>query len=1427
MLHAAASVEAAPFESASELRQSHTHLLEALDQAFGQDASAAAELAAFAALEPRIEEFLKRGEATGAYIEEMRERTACQVLLDYWVSGLAQAGRPVASVRLAIFDGKKLPDLKDKPCPYVGLEAFRDPTFFFGREGDIRTLLAQLQRASLVVVLGASGSGKSSLVMGGVLPALALDTAAGLCAVPPFVPGNAVLEHLARALRQSPCFAGTPFAPQPQALRADSRCLRDSADRGARALVIAIDQFEEVFTLSEPPDRQALVANLAELLNAERGHRVILTMREEFRSRIVELEALSPYLDSAWYSMRPMGYAELRAAVEKPAALVNLQFQSGIVDDLVKKVLGQAAALPLLQFTLRALWEKRDRNRITWEVYRKVGDPLNALTAAADEFYENLARETQDEIKRILLELVRVDELLEAYRQPVPMGRLLQAGRANTQEVLRLLAEGDYVRITSGADGVDEVVEIKHESLVRNWPRFVSWIEEKRHKRRERLALTQAAERWAKSGKPQEGLLTGWQLEAAESATDLLELEKEFIHASIEAVDRVRREKEAALRREADESRAAARRLRLLWIATLGCAAIMVLTVVMAYQHHSKNQQRVLQAMRLQPLNYVNDQLDLALLLGVEVNRMKHVPPELRRALLSALTSSLELKSVLPGHKDSVRTLAFTRNAKLLASGSYDRKIILWDAEHRRMLHPPLAGHTAAVYSVAFSPDEKTLASASADGTVKLWDVATGQLAGTLLHDDEVYGVAIDKDGKLLASSGRDGTVRLWSIESLNLKKVLSHSDPRTQADRDVFALAFRPDGTLLASGGLDGRIVLWDIRGDAKDWRQAGEVLAVKRSIFSVAFSHDGKIIASGNDEGRVDLWDVGARKWLKSPSPNHSSGVDGMAFSPDGRRLATVSMDGTAYIHTLDGSASVRQLKGYAEPFLSVAFAADGIVAAGTKNAMIVFWDIRDFYRFGERLNGTKPGNAHVVFGANENQLISFSRRELIFWQLSPAQRTVPITIDTHNEINFIALAPDRKMLVVVGLNNGVELWDVVRRLKLKTLVAPSKARVIGSVAFGVDNRTLAIGSGSEIWLLNLPSGTIQRRLPSSAPRVTALAFSPDGTRLASAHHWQGMIIWDVATGRPVVESKYGLVDRRLDHQHVNSLAFSPDREVLVSSGLEGVAFWNGKTGEPLGRQLGRHPGEIRLVAVSPDGKLLASGSSNGSVLLWDLEKQEPLSGPISAHSTPVRSIAFSPDGQWLASSGGDGSITRWQLSVNTWMSRACGVVGRNLSEKEWKQFFGEQEYRITCPQVRAYEADALALAGNRPEAEKYFREAQQAALAAEDAQASNSVCWFGSANRFAKLVLPACEKAVRLAPDVVSKIQYQDSRGLARALSGDTAGAIGDFTTVLESINANRLTDAFGSDLIKRREQWIATLKQGRDPFDDATLKFLRTE
>jgi WD40 repeat protein len=1470
----------APFESASELREVHARLLDALDAKLGHDASVQGEAAALAQLEPEVRQFVQRAAATGAYIEEIAERTACQTLLDYWASSLSRAGMPMGRMRFSPFDREMLPDLKDKLCPYVGLEAFRDPTFFFGREADIKALIAQLHEAPLVIVAGASGSGKSSLVIGGVLPALAAaaaqDGPEGLRIIAPFVPGTAVLEHLAEAVLQGQADEAADVSAEAAALRRDPGHLHALVG-GARArpVLITIDQFEEVFTLSAPAEREALVANLTRLLEAPEGHRVILTVREEFKNRITELMPLSPFFDGAWFSMRPMGYDALRAAVEKPASRQNLQFQSGIVDDLVKKVLGQPAALPLLQFALRSLWNARDRNRITWEVYRKVGDPLNALQDSAERFYGSLPPQTQDEARRILLELVRVDELLEAYRQPVAKGRLLQAGKANTEDVLRLLADHDYVRITPGTGGADALVEVKHEALVRNWPRLVGWIDEKRVQVRQRLAVTQAAHRWAEGGRPEQGLLTGWQLQTAETQPDLSDLEKEFVQASAAAIDRAQ---QAALRRRtramAGVATAAfaalAAAIIVLFVITKRDAEIQdqsaeinqqnleikeqnakiiqqndalkeqAKTIKQQAEERAQLDEQLMRALRLQPQNYVNDQRDLALLLSIEAIRRAPGHPEPVRSLLSILTTNIELKSIFPGHVGPVLAVKVSPDRKMIASASYDEvrregTIVVRDRDQGLMRYAPLKGHHGLITRLAFSPNGKILASASHDKTVILWDVATGEVDRTLSDDDEITDVAINKDGTTLASARADGLVTLWNLRNLESPKTVLNGGPSRRKQRSLF-LAFSPtDRALLASAGSDEdedwSIMLWN----TMTRKQAPNPIKVGTGVFSMAFSHDGKTIASGNLDGSVKTWDVATRaprprgKYLDRPGVDKSGqyyrGVDGIAFSPDDRRLASVSVGRTVYVHYLNQrDREPRRLNGYIKPFRSVDFVDNDTLVTGTDNGMVVTWDLSNNYPFEYLVIPADTKATSADFADDGKTLISHWGNQLQFIPIKRTSTPQSVTARGQPAIRLNLCTPNGEYLVTIGTDNSIALWDVAKRSQIGMPVPPRKGYILAA-AFSADSRTLAVSlrknedsDKGEIWLVDVPGGTHKVLATGSDDPVFAVAFSPMGNLLAASQEGSASI-WNLDTLKP---QSFGLL---VGNETFLSLTFSTDGKLLAAGGTDGaIQLWDFETNS--GTLLEAHRGPVSALAFNPDGKQLASGGWDKSIFLWDIKTHQVLTAPIVKHQGAISRIAFTPDGHWMASSADVGEVAVWELNTGTLFYRACQVAGRNLTQEEWSRSFGVEDFNITCPVAKAKEADALALAGDRVGAEQLYRAALKAAIEAKESVTANEVCWLGSIDGFAALVKAACEQAVQLASELV-RDRIRDSRGVARALTGDVAGAAEDFGAFVEYLKQFPNLNDDDQAILRRREDWIAALKAGRNPFDAQSLEALRLE
>ncbi len=535
------------FSSLAALRQAHVGLLQR--HRAGQSDG----------LLDEVEDFVVRGSATGAVLDTEAERWEAQGVLDYWLAVLFRAHRNPSQGALQPFDPSRAPQLEDSSCPYRGLEAFREAQHgvFFGRRRVTTEMVRRLAAGRLLVVLGPSGSGKSSLVMAGLIPALKAGqvTASGATVasegwhyLPPIVPGLHPLESLASVIA-GPGATAEAQKPHADALAADPLYLTRHLDAQAKPAVIIIDQFEEVFTLctDERERRRFVEGVLAATRSSGPPHRVVLTMRSDFESQLAVFPTEQDTFEAAQYRVPPFNAAELREIIEKPAALNGLKFDEGIVDRLVNDILGEPAGLPLLQFALLKLWERRDRNRVTLETYRSVGGPLKALERSAEELYGRLLAEEQVTARRILLRIVRPGNSLE-----VTSNRVLRESvhgsepRDRVDRVLDKLIAAGLLRQT-GPDPAHAQIEVAHEALLRNWPRLVEWLDDERVRLRRRFSLTAAAQQWAAHGKDPGGLLGGTILDEARTYDDLDAIEQQFIAASQDALQRDARQKKRAV----------------------------------------------------------------------------------------------------------------------------------------------------------------------------------------------------------------------------------------------------------------------------------------------------------------------------------------------------------------------------------------------------------------------------------------------------------------------------------------------------------------------------------------------------------------------------------------------------------------------------------------------------------------------------------------------------------------------------------------------------------------------------------------------------------------------------------------------------------------------------------------------------------------
>jgi WD40 repeat protein len=1223
-----------------------------------------------------VRRFVRCGRATGAVLETEADRTAAQTLLDYWDTTLYRSGHEADDATLAEFDYERAPELEDELCPYVGLDAFRELSHdkFFGRQRLIDEWIDRLRGQRLLVVLGLSGSGKSSLVMGGLIPALkagALPGTQDWWYFPALVPGSDPLTNLARAVRPVGIQSSDWVRPTVEGFRNDPGHLAKLLDeRGPTTSVVFVDQFEELFTLCADEDvRQAFVDNLLSMATApDQRHLVILTMRSDYEPHLTLLSEFQSHLEQAQVRVGPLHPTEMREAIERPAQRVGLQFEEGVVDDLVHEMRSEPAGLPLLQFTLLKLWERRTRNRVTRDAYARLGGVRRALEISADQFYAELTPHDQGIVKRMLLRMVRPDSGLEVTSKRVLRTSLYsdEVNQLWVDSVLDKLIDARLVRETGGDAPADSQIEVAHEALVRNWSRLLEWLDEEREALRGRSRLATAAEHWDASGRPPDGLLRGQVLDEARAYQGLTALESQFLACS-----------EANEARELCQRRRASR-LRLVAVTTIILLTV-ALPVTLAVFRYLQVQERadLLLARQLvaQARALLKDgQPDLALLLSVEAFRA-HDGVEARGSLLTALAYTPEsaISTIARDHATAVKGVAFSPDGDTLASVDDEGRIVLWSSTTYQPLSPPLKsisadGMTVVAAGLMFTQDGSTLAMIADDGRLVLWCVATHtqlpnpagscrptaatdssstQVASTFVWRDgdeinlrevitqpgrplgaQLTGLtpgtsifALSPDGNVLAGGSEDGQLYLWNtvdgqpyannVSAAPGSGIPSANQPvRLPAQASgVQSLAFNRDGSKLAWGTADGTVGVWQIaRG-----RQIHTLHDSKAAVTSLAFGPEDKL-AWGSDDTRLYARDLSTSTRLpiaRVISPGRASSA-AVAFSPDGQDTAFVNPDTGVTLISTDGKRAPRDLSG-GEPITILAFGVrDGFLTTGSQDGSIRRWDI----------GSDQPDG--IVLGTLEAAVTS------------------------------IALSPTSNLLAAGGGDGQIVLLDTATG-GLGASPVKDHAGAVSHVVFSADGSRLAsVGEdGVRVWNV---SGHELRSMPfhdpDAATRVQSVDFSRDGKFLAWGAYDGTIVIWNILTGER--------------HAQLRPSSATP--------------IWSPGVVSPFTRS----KASVTVVAFHPNGDLIASGAFGGGVTLWDIDSGQALAPPLMAHAEPVTSLSFSRNGTSMASASADAPLVAWTLDVRSWIRYACDAARRNLTDTEPKQYLGDKPYTPTCPEV-----------------------------------------------------------------------------------------------------------------------------------------------
>ncbi|EED16650.1 WD-repeat protein, putative [Talaromyces stipitatus ATCC 10500] len=626
------------------------------------------------------------------------------------------------------------------------------------------------------------------------------------------------------------------------------------------------------------------------------------------------------------------------------------------------------------------------------------------------------------------------------------------------------------------------------------------------------------------------------------------------------------------------------------------------------------------------------------------------------------------VQQTLEGHSGSVFAVAFSPDGKLVASGSVDYTIKLWDLA-TGTLRQTLEGHSSSVRAVAFSPKGKLVASGSDDKTVKLWDLATGTLRQTLEgHSGSVFAVAFSPDGKLVASGSDDKTVKLWDLATGTLRQTLEdHSGP-------VQTVAFSPDGKLTASGSYDKTVKLWDLA--TGTLRQMLEDHS--GSVFAVAFSPNGKLVASGSVDCTIKLWDS-ATGTLRQTLKGYSSLVQAVAFSPNGKLVASGSVDYTIKLWDLATGTLRQTLEGHSSSVRAVAFSPDGkLVASGSVDYTIKLWDPATG-TLRQTLEGHSGPVLAVAFSPDGKLTASGSYDKTVkLWD--PATGTLRQALEDHSgPVQTVAFSPDGKLTASGSYDKTVKLWDPATGTLRQTLEGHSD--LIQTVAFSPNSKLVASGSYDKtVKLWDLATGTLRQTFEGHSDLVRVVAFSPDGKLTASGSYDKTVKLWDLATGtlRQTLEGH---------SSSVRAVVFSPKGKLVASGSYDKtVKLWDPATGT-LRQTLEGHSGPVQTVVFSPNGKLLVSGSYDKTVKLWDLSTGT-LRQTLEDHSGLVRVVAFSPDGKFLETNQGrlntESHHVRSLSQTPSSLHKNILVTNEWLTRNDFNAIWLPVEYRATSSAV-----------------------------------------------------------------------------------------------------------------------------------------------
>ena len=1213
--------------------------------------------------------------------------------------------------------------------------------------------------------MGPSGSGKSSLVQAGLLPRLRQGSVPGSDRWGIIVarPADWPFENLERAgLRGA-------YADLAQAVQGWME-----RNPGQEKVLLILDQFEE-FLVTCPPDlRQRLWEGLKGLLDSDIELTVIAVMRDDFYSRFA---ADAPPAVLAWTQHgffqvgSDLGKEELQEIISEPASRVGLRLEEGLADVIINDVLdssrqgegraGRSTVLPLLEFALTQLWERREQGVLTHQAYQAAGRVTGSLTLWADQVCHSLEREGLGPVaRRAFTDLVNLgDGTHPDSRRQRRLTELVHDGkdekeREAVRKVVQRLADARLV--TTSLDKGEESVQIIHDSLIREWARLQRWLKKDRAFLSWQRELERDAREWRVSspdvaGRDEGRLLRGRRLEEAERwqkerGRDLGEGEREFISASL---DLKQREREKEERARADKERTRKRIIRGVVVFSIFSLALAGLAYDKMLEANDRKEEALARSLASQSEQIRDIAGSFTESVQLAVESLKHRETLEGFAALRKGLAWLPHPVFILKHNHQVRSIAFSPDGRILATGcdegttknTVHGKVWLWNTSTgEKLLNQPLE-HNGWVMSMAFSPDGRTLATGCNDSKVSIWNADNGNESLNRSYEGEVLSAAFSPDGKRLAVGGKFSAIyihnlttnltieiplpeKVWiysvafspdgmklaasnySHQNSEVNTVMiwnaSNGDLMSQTSPDthsdrIHSIAFSPDGTLLATGCRNAKAKILNVS-------TGDELMALDHSksvVEAVSFSPDGRNLATAcNDDYTFRIWDLATQSVVARMEHNRSirkGWVRDIAFSPDGNKVATASNDGTAIIWELYHGEPL--CLNYRDSVSAIAFSPDGTQFASASNdGTIKVWNLSS-----QSLQFSLSHDSSVTcldFSRDGKKLATgFKSGRAGVWDASDGRDLTSWLGHNNSSINYVAFSPNGAELATADGDNNATVWDLSTGQAIVRL--PHNASV-AFVAFSPDGKKLATASRDLNYSIDKIGYSIIKVWNSSNWENHFNYTMNGGDIYAMKFSPDGMrlAIGGQVGAREIIDTEKGTQIKDLNNNSydIYAMNFSPDGTKLAVTGMDRkVWIYNASNGEKLLEKDIPGYGYGYGLAFSPDGKKIAIARSDKVASVIDA-----ISGKWILdlpHYGDVYSVAFNADETKLATGSKDGMARIWTLDLHQFIGDACSLLTHNMTREEWSWYMDDPDSDcLTCPAQGSFNRGSIWPWGRR---------------------------------------------------------------------------------------------------------------------------------